>query len=121
MTGRLRIGRANTIIYCDRWRECVTFYRDGLGLDVSFENDWFVELELTEGARLSVADASRATLSSTGGQGITITLKVEDIRSSHRLLRERGLDPARIRRHAWDAEVFYVRDPDGNRIEVWSE
>lgn len=121
MTDRLRVDCANTIIYCTRWADCVDYYRDGLGLDVAFENDWFVELKLAEGARLSLADAGRATIDSADGRGITVTLKVADIHDARRQLEDRGLEPGEIRRHAWGDLVFYLRDPDGNRIEVWSE
>lgn len=115
------IDRANTILYCSRWRECVAFYRDGLGLPVAFENDWFVEFTLNSAAGLSVADARRTSVESAGGTGITVTLKVGDISSAHLELRERGLFPGRITKHGWGADVFYLSDPDGNRIEFWAE
>lgn len=121
MSGPLIIDRANTILYCSRWQECVEFYRDGLGLDVASENDWFVEFSLNPDSRLSVADARRASIESAGGRGITVTLKIEDILSAHQALMDRGLLPGEIKKHAWGADVFYLRDPDGNRIEFWSE
>ncbi len=115
------INRVNTILYCSRWRECVAFYRDGLGLAAAFENDWFVEFELNSASRLSVADARRASIQTAHGSGITMTLKVEDIRAAHQMLRQRGLDPGPVKKHAWGADVFYLRDPERNRIEFWSD
>lgn len=121
MTRPLKIDCANTIIYCRRWRECVTFYRDGLGFEETFSNDWFVELAITRSARLSVADALRASIESAEGRGLTVTLKVTDARAARKALAARGLVAGEIRRHAWGAEVFHLRDPDGNRVELWSE
>lgn len=120
MSGPVPIGRANTIVYCNRWKECVRFYRDGLGLEVTFNNDWFVEFSLNSACALSIADARRASVDSAQGRGITLTLKVEDIRAAHRALLDNGLFPGEIKKHPWGAMVFYLRDPDGNRIEYWS-
>lgn len=115
------IDCANTIVYCRRWQPCVAFYRDGLGLEINFENDWFVEFVLNAGARLSVADARRASVESAEGRGVTVTLKVGDRAAAQRTLRERGLSPGEIRMHSFGADVFYLNDPDGNRIEYWSD
>ena len=91
----------------------------GLGLPELFRNEWFVEFELTKTARLSIADAGRASIESAEGRGMTVTLKVADIRAVHRDLVARGLSPREISAHPWNAELFYVFDPDGNRVEFW--
>lgn len=121
MSAPPKIEIANTIVYCRRWQPCVAFYRDGLGLAISFENDWFVEFVLNSGARLSVADARRASIESAEGKGITLTLKVGDLAAEHSRLRNRDLAPGKIREHPFGANVFYLSDPDGNRIEYWSD
>lgn len=111
---------ANTIIYCRHWRTTVAFYRDKLKLPVTSELDWFVEFGLNEGARLSIADQSRATINSSGGQGLTITLQVADLPATRQQLMDNGLLPTEIRPHAWGATVMYLVDPEGNRLEYWS-
>ena len=121
MTAPVKIDRTNTIVYCSRWRECVAFYQGGLGLEVAFENDWFVEFVLNSDSRLSVADTRRTSVQSANGRGITLTFKVENIFLTHRALQNRGLSPGRVDKHAWGADVFYLRDPDGNRIEFWAD
>lgn len=120
MTRAADIEVANTILYCDRWQACVDFYGAGLGLGECFRSDWFVEFELTKTARLSIADASRASVGSSGGRGVTITLRVAQIRAVHAELVARGLSPGKIRAHPWNAELFHVFDPDGNRVEFWT-
>lgn len=42
----MKIERANTILYCQKWSEVVTFYRDSLKFFVSYQTDWFVEFQL---------------------------------------------------------------------------
>lgn len=121
MTRPLDVDRANTIVYCRRWQACVTFYRDGLGFEETFSNDWFVELAITDSARLSVADARRASIRSAEGRGLTLTLRVADARAARQTLAGRGLELGEIRRHPWGADVFHLRDPDGNRVELWSQ
>lgn len=109
----------NTILYCKRWRETVRYYRDRLRLPVIFFTDWFVEFALTETSRLSVADERRASIKSSAGDGITISLQVKNIENMWEYAKNAGLEPTEIRRHAWNAEVFYLFDPEGHRIEFW--
>lgn len=113
------IQSTNTILYCIRWHETVRFYTETLGLAINFANDWFVEFTLTEQARLSVADAARATVKSSGGQGLTVTLQVADSRLVHAQLTAAGAGPTPLKKR-WGATVFYVTDPEGNRLEFWS-
>ena len=68
--------RANTILYCRAWAATVAFYRHLLGLPVGFENDWFVEFRLNDGAYLSIADARRASIAAVAGQGITLAWQI---------------------------------------------
>ncbi len=112
---------ANMILYCEKWHQTVRFYRDGLGLPVSFENDWFVEFFLNAASCLSIAAADRASIESNKGAGITLALKVADIDSVHADLNGAGLVPSPIKHHPWNARVFYLVDPEGHRIEIWQE
>jgi catechol 2,3-dioxygenase-like lactoylglutathione lyase family enzyme len=110
---------ANTILYCRNWQDTVCFYRDRMGLPVLFANDWFVEFALTATARLSIADQRHASIKSAGGAGITLALEVEDLRAAHRFAQDAGLTPTPMRKHPWNAEVFYLTDTEGHRIEIW--
>ena len=117
----IAIERSNTILYCRRWRETLAFYREVVGLATSFEKEWFVELRLHDGAYLSLADASRASVGATGGEGLTLTWKVPDLDGAHRALRAQGLEVEEPRAHPWGGRLFRFRDPEGHRIEIWSE
>lgn len=113
------IKTTNTILYCRNWQETVAFYKDQLKLPVTAAFDWFVEFGLNAGARLSVADESRASINSSGGQGVTVTFQVADIEQTRQYLQESGLQPTPIKDHAWGARVMYLHDPEGHRLEFW--
>jgi predicted enzyme related to lactoylglutathione lyase len=109
----------NTILYCEKWPETVAFYRTGLQLPVTVSKDWFVEFRLTDTARLSIADAGRATRDTTRGQGHLITFQVKDMAETRARLCRAGLNPTPVTPHAWGADVMYLIDPEGNCLEFW--
>ncbi len=110
----------NTVLYCRHWRESVAFYRDRLGLPVSFESDWLVEFQVSETGFLSVADERRSRIKSASGAGLTVTLRVGDADAVHSQLEAAGLAVGRVRTHPWGARLFRFHDPEGHRLEVWS-
>jgi catechol 2,3-dioxygenase-like lactoylglutathione lyase family enzyme len=114
------LTRTNTILYCREWAATVLFYRHLLGLPVGFENDWFVEFRLNDGAYLSIADARRASIASVKGQGITLAWQIRDLAEMHAQLHAAGAPVTRIQRR-WGAWVFYCHDPEGHRLEFWTD
>jgi catechol 2,3-dioxygenase-like lactoylglutathione lyase family enzyme len=116
----IRIERSNTIVYTERWPETAGFYRDGLGLAVVSERDWFVEFALHDGSYLSVADAARSTIRPGDGAGLTLSWRVADLDETRASLADRGVVVGSIVSR-WGAAAFDVVDPAGNRIEFWSQ
>ena len=119
MTLPAAIKRTNTILYAKRWKKTVDFYRDRLGLEIAYQCDWFVEFRLTRTAFLSVADQSRATIPSADGKGITLSFQIDDLQTAHNEFIIDGLAPTKIRSNVMEADVFYLFDPEGNRLEFW--
>jgi catechol 2,3-dioxygenase-like lactoylglutathione lyase family enzyme len=115
------ITSSNTILYCKKWNECVRFYREKLGFKTSMEKDWFIEFRICDGSSLSIADENRASVKSTGGGGITIALKYDSADEIRKQLIEKGIDTGGIRNHPWGGRSFFIRDPEGVRIEIWSD
>ncbi len=115
----MKISTSNTILYCKKWKETVHFYSTGLNLTTLTAREWFVEFQLTDSARLSIANTARASIKSNNGKGVTISLKVEDIHASHTAFTKKRLNPTPIR-PLWGSQVFYLHDPEGNRLEFWS-
>ncbi len=111
----------NVILYCRQWREAVAFYRDTLGFVPLLATDWLVEFEVGPGACLSVADARRTSIQPSGGAGITITFKVADVERLRHDLIERNVKVDPLRDTSLGGRAFFLRDPEGNRLEFWSE
>ena len=115
----MKIKTSNTILYCRKWDQTVEFYKNVLDLDVNFSNEWFVEFVLSCQARLSIADQKKSSIKSGCGEGITVCLQVDDVEVMHKHLKKAGVHPTPIRA-LWESRVFYVRDPEGNRLEFWT-
>lgn len=90
-------------------------------LPINFSTYWFVEFSLTASSRLSIADEKRSSIKSCAGKGITLALQVEDIEAVRKDMVKNGLEPTVISKHAWNARVFYIFDPEGHRIEIWQK
>lgn len=112
--------RANTILYCRDWAATVEFYRDRLGLPVTFINDWFIEFQVSGDAYLSIADATRASIAAVEGKGITLAWQVDPLDEVWYALQKEGIVVTPIRRR-WSARAFYCHDPEGHRLEFWSD
>ena len=116
----VRCRRLNTLIYADHFAASERFYREGLGLEVSFANAWFVEFTLNRGACLSVVEKGTTRLRGMPISAHTLTFEIGDIEETRETLIGRGLAPGDIHRHDFGVRVFYLRDPEGNRLEFWS-
>lgn len=120
LTPPFAVEGSNTILYCRHWLPTVRFYRDDLGLPVVADTDWYVEFRITRESSLSITDASRATIDHVGGQGTTLSWRVSDLVGARKRLADRSLQPSEIRT-VLSAAAFYVIDPEGHRVEIWSE
>jgi catechol 2,3-dioxygenase-like lactoylglutathione lyase family enzyme len=113
---------SNTILYCKNWQAMVAFYKEIMGFQQTFlKDDWFIELRITEGCHLSLADEARCSIRSASGQGITLSFRVAGLKVVHRELEAQGVKPTAIKSHSWRAPYCYVCDPEGNRIELWND
>ena len=116
----MQIEMANTIFYCRNWSASVAFYRDELKLEVAFSNDWFVEFRINSTASLSIADEKRTRAATSHGEGAMLSLKVDDLDALHLEMESSQLNPTRIE-SVWNSRVFSLFDPEGIRVEFWSE
>jgi catechol 2,3-dioxygenase-like lactoylglutathione lyase family enzyme len=111
----------NVILYCRQWGEAVAFYRDKLGFPTKLATFWLVEFEVAPNTYLSVADAKRTSIQPSDGAGITVTFKVADVRGVWQDLLGKDVKVEPIRDNHLGGQAFFLRDPDGNRLEFWSE
>ena len=113
------IKRINTILYCRNWQTTIKFYRDMLKLRVNYETEWLVEFRLVDNAYLSIANADGTSIQSSNGNGITLSFQVESVDVAHRQLRDLGIKAGPIK-PIWGERAFYIYDPEGHRVELWS-
>lgn len=109
----------NTILYCRNWNDTVKFYHDILRLKVNHVTEWFVEFHVVGDTYVSIANASYASVQNSKGHGITLSFQVENVDVAHRRLRKIGIETGPIK-NIWGAQAFYIFDPEGHRIELWS-
>lgn len=114
-----KIKRSNIILYCRNWEVTVKFYRDVLNFLINHESEWFVEFQLADNTYLSIANAANASIKSADGNGITLSWKIEDVEKTHHRLNQIGIQTSRIKR-VWGSRAFYLFDPEGHRLELWS-
>lgn len=78
-----------------------------------------MEFRVSEQSYLSVADEGRTSVRSSGGDGVTVSFRVEDAEGLRRELIAKGAVPG-VMRQVWGSRAFFIRDPEGNRLEFWS-
>ena len=112
------LQRANTILYCSQWEATVDFYSETFNFNITHQNDWFVEFQLSPNSFLSIADAKHTSIESVNGKGITLSWQISDVHKVHDSLQEAGIEVTNIKKK-WGANLFYFHDPEGHRIELW--
>ena len=113
------INRINTILYCRKWDDTVKFYRDVLKLSVNHKAEWLVEFRLIDSTFLSIANTASTSIQSSKGSGITLSFQVENVDAVQRQLHDIDIETGPIK-PIWGARAFYIFDPEGHRIELWS-
>jgi catechol 2,3-dioxygenase-like lactoylglutathione lyase family enzyme len=114
-----KIKRSNTILYCRNWENTVKFYRDVLKFGINHESEWFVEFQLADNTCLSIANAVNTSIKSADGGGITISWQIEDVELTYLRFNELGIKTSKLK-NVWGAQAFYIFDPEGHRLELWS-
>ncbi len=122
----------NLRLLVKNFKECFLFYRDLLGYQPTWgnENEVYasfdtgtVTLELFERTLESNAvGTSDLPLDTAAQDRVCIVLGVDDIDQAYRELMERGADMVEIPpadHPEWGMRCAWLRDPDGNLIEIY--
>ena len=110
----------HTVLLCEKWEDCVSFYKDVLEFRVVDERERFVEFQVTAGARIGILRPLHPESPRPSHDRVILSICVEDIEETHAELKARCPDLPAIRKHPWGARVFELRDPEGWRVEFWS-
>jgi lactoylglutathione lyase len=101
---------------------CFSFYRDVLGLEVTYGDaaSGYADLRAGEGSMLALFDRSEqesAVELRPPGDGTLLVFGVDDVDAFVATHDDFVLGPPRDRAD-WGIRVAYLRDPDGNLLEV---
>jgi catechol 2,3-dioxygenase-like lactoylglutathione lyase family enzyme len=121
MTKTLGVESFHTVLFCLKWDACVSFYRDVLGFAVVDEKPGFVEFEVTADSRIGLIRASGNRAPTGNASQPVLSFRVENAELAHRMLSARGASATAMKKHAWGAYLFELRDPDERRLEFWTE
>ena len=136
----MKLNFAYTRLFVNNYETCLQFYRDILGLEVTFISQIDRYAELTKGKiKLTLMCNSKVKeyfgnqIQVSFGQrndGIALCFKVEDVDTACKHLKQKEIEivsqPWNIL--DWGIKIALVRDPEGNLIEliqpthmVWTE
>ena len=100
------------------------FYRELLGFEVVFENDWYVQLRDPRAPAAQIAFVEQGHPSVPAGhgrapQGVIVTMELEDAAACHARARALGLEVVYpLEDEAWGQRHFMVLDPNGLLVDV---
>lgn len=101
---------------CRSLAEATAFYADLLGLEVVMDLGWIVTL--AEPGR-QVVQISLMTEDATAPVVPVASIEVDDVDAAYRLAEERAAEIVHpLTDEPWGVRRFFVRDPDGNVVNV---
>lgn len=119
-----------TRLYVENYETSLKFYRDVLGLKVTFASEIDTYIELTDGTtKLTLLNRNKITEYFGGdtpvffghkNDAIALSFQVEDVDRAFKYLQQQGVE---IVSKPWDfadwgVKLALVRDPEGNLIEL---
>ncbi|UTW64719.1 VOC family protein [bacterium SCSIO 12741] len=117
--------KLNAGIITDKMDATKQFYQDVLGFGVTFENEFYLLLHTpnrqAEISFLLPQHASQKPLFQPAfqGQGVYLTIEVEDVDSWYSTLQEKGIPiQIEIRNEPWGDRHFAIQDPNGIGIDI---
>ena len=116
--------RINAGIITPNIEKSKAFYTQVLGMRIDFENDFYLLLGTESGTQISFLlpnHPSQATLfhHAFNGQGVFITVEVEDVDQRYERIKATGTTIAvELRDEPWGDRHFAVVDPNGIGVDV---
>ena len=118
------ITRAFPIILSEDPAATRDFYVDLLGFEISFNSDWFIDLEAPSnpGAELAIWQRDHELIPPSirhSPQGIILNIVVDDVDAVHAAAVERGLAILQeLRNEEYGQRHFITRDPAGTLVDI---
>lgn len=112
----MQIQRFGIVVFCERYDECVRFYRDTLGLELVRQEPTITAFAIAGGYLLIEPGGSAGSRAKTRTQNPTILrFDVPDVHAAAARCRAAGAD-VEVRAFDWGT-IGVLYDPDGNRCE----
>ncbi len=116
------------VLFVEDLNKCATFYRDILGVPVTFNDDVsfafkmgeqdFVLLQLS--AAVNMVSEEAIAPDKTGGHRVLLCVGVKDVDAEYKTLTAKGLTFIKPPvSQAWGRRTAYFADPEGNLWELW--
>ncbi len=117
------------VLFVDDLDKCMTFYRDVLSLDFTFNDDVsygfklggtdFVVLKTSAAAEMVTQEA--IALTGLGNHRALLCVGVESVDDEYKKLSEKGVKFINAPKdQAWGRRTAYFADPEGNLWELWN-
>lgn len=117
--------KLNAGIITPRLPETKRFYTEILGFGVTFENEFYLLLHTPDKkAELSFLLPDHPSQQPLfhkpfGGQGIYLTIEVDDVDGMYNLIRQKGVEiQIELRNEPWGDRHFAIQDPNGIGIDI---
>jgi len=117
--------KLNAGIITDKFAETKAFYSETLGFGVTFENDFYLLMHTpNHSAEISFLKPNHPSQkpvfqTAFGGQGVYLTIEVEEVDKIYTSLKEKGVDiTIDIRDEPWGDRHFAITDPNGIGIDI---
>jgi catechol 2,3-dioxygenase-like lactoylglutathione lyase family enzyme len=117
--------KLNAGIITEKLEESKAFYTEVLGFGISFENDFYLLMHTpNQDAEISFLLPNHPTQqqifhSPFKGEGVYLTIEVEDIDKIYRQLKNKGVEiKIEIRNEPWGDRHFAIQDPNGIGIDI---
>jgi uncharacterized glyoxalase superfamily protein PhnB len=121
----MRTANLYPLVTVEHLTACRDFYVGAFGMSVVFEASWVVMLSRSEGQPICLGlmtpnHPSRPPGPEVfAGQGMIVTVEVEDARGARKALGDRGAPiPYELHDEPWGQRRFMTRDPAGTLIDV---
>lgn len=114
-----------TVLFVNDLDKCIRFYRDTLGLEVTFNDDvsYGLRLAVQDLLLLQVAAAAEMVGEAAIGQAtgrVLFCAEVEDVDAEYETLKAKGAAVGKPPKdQAWGRRTAYFADPEGNLWELY--
>lgn len=124
-TQNTKAMKLNAGIITEKIQETKEFYQNYLGFGVSFENEFYLLIHTPGGeAQLSFLLPNHPSQQPLfqpkfQGQGMYLTIEVDDVDSLYKSLKDKGVDiKIDLRDEPWGDRHFAIQDPNGIGIDL---